>query len=43
MDETEVGRYDKSGCSMAPGFTISGLGQLDDASINADRIVTFGV
>ncbi len=43
LDETEAGRYDKSGCNLAPGFTISGLGQLIDASINADRIVTFGV
>jgi tRNA 2-thiouridine synthesizing protein D len=43
LDETEADRYDKSGSNIAPGFTISGLGQLIDASINADRVVTFGV
>ena len=43
LDETEADRYDKSGSNIATGFTISGLGQLIDASINADRIVTFGV
>ena len=43
LDETEADRYDKSGNNIATGFTISGLGQLIDASINADRIVTFGV
>lgn len=43
LDETEAVRYEKSGSNIAPGFTISGLGQLIDASINADRVVTFGV
>ena len=43
LDETEANRYEKSGSNIAPGFTISGLGQLIDASINADRVVTFGV
>lgn len=43
LDETEADRYEKSGSNIAPGFTISGLGQLIDASINADRVVTFGV
>ena len=43
LDETEADRYDKSGSNIATEFTISGLGQLIDASINADRIVTFGV
>ena len=41
--ETEANRYEKSDCNIAHGFTISGLGQLIDASINADRVVTFGV
>ena len=27
---------------LAPGFRISGLGQLVDAGIKADRTVTFG-
>ena len=43
LDETEADRYEKSGSNIAPGFTISGLGQLIDSSINADRVVTFGV
>ena len=42
LDEAEAARYDKSAGNLAPGFTISGLGQLIDASINADRVVTFG-
>jgi tRNA 2-thiouridine synthesizing protein D len=28
---------------LAPGFRISGLGQLVDAGIKADRTVTFGL
>ncbi len=43
LDETEAARYEKTGSNVAPGFTISGLGQLVDATINADRVVTFGV
>ena len=27
---------------LAPGFRISGLGQLVEAGIQADRLVTFG-
>ena len=27
---------------LAPGFRISGLGQLVDSGIKADRLVTFG-
>lgn len=27
---------------IADGFTISGLGQLVDAAVNADRLITFG-
>lgn len=42
LDETEADRYEKQAGNIAPGFTISGLGQLIDATINADRVVTFG-
>ena len=28
--------------NIAPGFRISGLGQLIEAGIQADRLVTFG-
>lgn len=42
LDKTESERYEKTAANIAPGFEISGLGQLIDASINADRIITFG-
>jgi tRNA 2-thiouridine synthesizing protein D len=42
LDETEADRYEKPAANLATGFQISGLGQLIDASINADRVVTFG-
>ena len=42
LDQTEADRYEKSCASLDPAFTISGLGQLIDAGLNADRLVTFG-
>lgn len=42
LDETEANRYDKPASNLASGFTISGLGQLIDAALSADRLVTFG-
>lgn len=42
VDEAEAKRHGKSGDNIAPGFRISGLGQLIDAGINSDRLVTFG-
>ena len=42
LNEQEAERYDKISSNIAPGFTISGLGQLIDAAIGADRIITFG-
>ena len=42
LDEKEASRYGKDASSLAPGFIISGLGQLVDATMNADRVVTFG-
>lgn len=42
LDETEAESYEKETASVAPEFIISGLGQLVDATINADRVVTFG-
>ncbi len=41
VDATEAERYEKNASNIAPGFTISGLGQLIDSAINADRLVTF--
>jgi tRNA 2-thiouridine synthesizing protein D len=42
LDETEAERYEKSGYNLAPGFTIGGLGQLLDAAVTSDRLITFG-
>jgi tRNA 2-thiouridine synthesizing protein D len=43
LDPTEASRYEHDAASVAPEFTISGLGQLIDAAIDCDRLVTFGV
>ncbi|HKI74906.1 MAG TPA: sulfurtransferase complex subunit TusD [Pseudomonadales bacterium] len=42
LDETEADRYEKPGHNLDDAFVISGLGQLIDAGLNADRLVTFG-
>lgn len=42
LDENEAQRQGKDGDNIAPGFRISGLGQLIEAGIQADRLVTFG-
>ena len=42
VDEDEAKRNGKDGDNLAPGFRISGLGQLIEAAIEADRLVTFG-
>ncbi|BBF94397.1 sulfurtransferase complex subunit TusD [Blastochloris tepida] len=42
LDESEAKRHGKSGDNIAPGFRISGLGQLIEAGIEADRLVVFG-
>ena len=42
LDESEAKRHGKSCDNIAPGFRISGLVQLIDAGINADRIIVFG-
>lgn len=42
LDDTEATRYEKPAANLSEGFVISGLGQLVDAAINADRVVTFG-
>ena len=42
LDRTEADRYEKSNANLDSSFTISGLGQLIDAGLNADRLVTFG-
>ena len=42
LDEDEAKRAGKDSNNMAPGFQISGLGQLIDAAIQADRLIVFG-
>jgi tRNA 2-thiouridine synthesizing protein D len=42
VDEGEAQRNGKDGNNIAPGFRISGLGQLVEAGIQCDRVVTFG-
>jgi tRNA 2-thiouridine synthesizing protein D len=42
VDEGEAKRNGKDATNLAPAFRISGLGQLIEAGIQSDRIVTFG-
>jgi len=42
LDADEARRAGKDGDNIAPGFQISGLGQLIDAGIQADRLIVFG-
>lgn len=42
LDEAEADRYEKASPTVSDGFIISGLGQLIDATLNADRVITFG-
>jgi len=42
VDEEEMKRQGKDASNIAPGFRISGLGQLIEAGIQSDRLVVFG-
>jgi len=42
VDEGEMKRNSKDANNIAEGFRISGLGQLIEAGIEADRLITFG-
>jgi tRNA 2-thiouridine synthesizing protein D len=42
LDAAEAKRHGKDADNIAPGFRISGLGQLVEAGIVADRLVVFG-
>ncbi|WP_339337749.1 sulfurtransferase complex subunit TusD [uncultured Oceanicoccus sp.] len=42
LDAKEADRYEKNTYNLNNGFKISGLGQLIDASIESDRLITFG-
>jgi tRNA 2-thiouridine synthesizing protein D len=41
VDTAEAARYGLPAATLLPGFVIGGLGQLVEASINADRVLTF--
>ena len=42
LDPGEAGRHEKPAASAHPAFELSGLGQLVDAHLQCDRLVTFG-
>ena len=42
LDENEAGRHEQTAASAHPAFELSGLGQLVDAHLHSDRLVTFG-
>lgn len=42
VNEAEASRYNLAAASLAQGYELSGLGQLVDAAVTADRLVTFG-
>ncbi len=42
LDETESKKHGKGHPNIAPGFQISGLGQLIEAGVQSDRLLVFG-
>lgn len=42
LDEAEAIRHQRAAANIHPAFTVSGLGQLVDASVHSDRVLTFG-
>ncbi len=42
LDADEAKRHGKDADNIAPGFRISGLGQVIEAGIQSDRLVVFG-
>lgn len=42
LDQNEAKRYEKDAHNLADNFTIAGLGQLIDAGLNSDHVITFG-
>ncbi|GLS26519.1 sulfurtransferase complex subunit TusD [Marinibactrum halimedae] len=42
INEQEANRYGKSTHNLADGYELSGLGQLLESAVSAERIVTFG-
>lgn len=42
LDENERDRYERAAANLDPAFVLSGLGQLAESALEADRIITFG-
>jgi tRNA 2-thiouridine synthesizing protein D len=42
LNHEEAERYEKPAHNLRDGFAISGLGQLVDAALMSDRLITFG-
>ncbi|GAA0685822.1 sulfurtransferase complex subunit TusD [Marinobacterium maritimum] len=42
LDAAEAKRYEKANHNLADGFELSGLGQLIEAGLQSDRVITFG-
>lgn len=42
LSESEAARLEKPAANLASGFELAGLGQLTDAAVNSDRLITFG-
>lgn len=42
LDASEARRHGRDADNLAPGFRISGLGELIDAAVRADRMMVFG-
>lgn len=43
LDQGESRRYNRQAVNLSSEFSISGLGQLVDASLKSDRLINFGV
>lgn len=41
INSNESTRYQKNSVTLAPEYELSGLGQLIDASVHSDRLITF--
>ncbi|MCR6651499.1 MAG: sulfurtransferase complex subunit TusD [Cellvibrionaceae bacterium] len=41
LNDAEKIRYEKTAASLAPEYDLSGLGQLIDASVHSDKLITF--
>ena len=42
LDQREAARHQHPAANLAPGFTLSGLGQWIDALAESDRFIAFG-